>query len=371
MPISIGDALSSAFTRAGNICFRPFNLGKWFVMGFCAFLSTCGEGGFNFNGFDSFRGGGGGGGGGPNLEELWNQVSPYMALVIAAVVILFLLSLAVGLAITYLRCRGRFMLLDNIMLNRAAVREPWHYYGPHAKSYFLFELALMLASFALFILAAGIGLAIAMPDIMARAWSPFGIAGIAVGGLILLIGWLTIWLAYLFAYDFVVPIMMIRNTTFKPAWQEARETVIRGHIGALILFYLLKIVLSIAAAILATLAICATCCIGSLPYLSSVLLLPILVFNRVFALSLLEQFHPDYRFVDILPPTFGFPVILDTPPDSPDTPFDSSPDDPSDLPPPDSPLSDSPSFPDMPEFPDLPSLPDSPPPPPPPSDSHP
>src|SRR5215216_3559133 len=59
MAISVVNPVSLAIERTRQILFRPFDLGKWFVLGFCAFLSELGEGG------TPSPGGGGGGGGGP------------------------------------------------------------------------------------------------------------------------------------------------------------------------------------------------------------------------------------------------------------------------------------------------------------------
>jgi hypothetical protein len=55
--VSVIDPISPAIQRVKDILFKPFNLGKWFVIGFCAWLAYLGSGG-----------GGGGGGGGPH----WN-----------------------------------------------------------------------------------------------------------------------------------------------------------------------------------------------------------------------------------------------------------------------------------------------------------
>ena len=45
------------------MCFRPFDMGKWLTIGFCAFLAGFVEGGvsgpnFNFNNFNNFNVGG-------------------------------------------------------------------------------------------------------------------------------------------------------------------------------------------------------------------------------------------------------------------------------------------------------------------------
>jgi hypothetical protein len=307
MALSAAEAIGPAFSRTMHICFKPFDIGKWFVMGFCAFLSTCGEGGGgNFN---SFNPSGGGGGGGPSGADISHFFTTYLGWIIAGAIALLLLIIAITLVVTYLRCRGRFMFLDNIAANRAAVVEPWHRYAAQATSYFWFCVLLMAITCGALLVIGLVSLLIALPNIQAHEFGGMAIAAIVIGVLLLIPTIIALTVVQIFAYDFVVPIMMIRGTSFAPAWREAKDTVRRGHIGQLIVFYLLKFVLGMATGIIAIMAICATCCIGALPYLSSVLLLPILVFSRVFALTFLEQFHADYRLMTDLPFSgAGFPV---------------------------------------------------------------
>ena len=41
--------MSQAIDRRKRLLFRPFDLGKWFTIGFCAWLAQLGEAGFNMN----------------------------------------------------------------------------------------------------------------------------------------------------------------------------------------------------------------------------------------------------------------------------------------------------------------------------------
>ena len=54
MDISVSAPIGNAVNRTVLILFKPFNLGKWFVLGFCAWLAYFGERGsvlsFNFGG---------------------------------------------------------------------------------------------------------------------------------------------------------------------------------------------------------------------------------------------------------------------------------------------------------------------------------
>ena len=60
------------------------------------------------------------------------------------------------------------------------------------------------------------------------------------------------------------------------------------------MFVLFGIVLAIAVAIVGTVVSCMTCCIGGLPYISTVLLLPALVWLAAFKLLFIRQFGDQY-----------------------------------------------------------------------------
>jgi hypothetical protein len=84
MGASVTVPLDQAFTRAKQITFQPFDLRKWFVLGFAAWLATLLESGMNFN-FNVPGSGGGpapGGRGGPGpggvddfLRPIWQWIT--------------------------------------------------------------------------------------------------------------------------------------------------------------------------------------------------------------------------------------------------------------------------------------------------------
>jgi hypothetical protein len=53
--VSVVDPITPAINRVKLMLFQPFDIGKWFIIGFCAWLAYLGSGGGN-----------GGGGGGPS-----------------------------------------------------------------------------------------------------------------------------------------------------------------------------------------------------------------------------------------------------------------------------------------------------------------
>jgi hypothetical protein len=58
--ISVTEPLTLAYDRVKLILFQPFELGKWFTIGFCAWLAGLGErGGFHYSNHShaGFKGG--------------------------------------------------------------------------------------------------------------------------------------------------------------------------------------------------------------------------------------------------------------------------------------------------------------------------
>ena len=47
--ISVIEPVGEALGKVNAILFRPFNIGKWFTIGFCAWLAYLGKGGAGFN----------------------------------------------------------------------------------------------------------------------------------------------------------------------------------------------------------------------------------------------------------------------------------------------------------------------------------
>ena len=101
----------------------------------------------------------------------------------------------------------------------------------------------------------------------------------------------------LFLNDFVVPIMYKNNTTTTQAWNQFLS-ILTHHWLSLILYGLFIFVLYMGVVACVIIAGIVTCCLGFLlliiPYVSSVILLPILYTFRSFSVEFLEQFGPEF-----------------------------------------------------------------------------
>ena len=91
--------------------------------------------------------------------------------------------------------------------------------------------------------------------------------------------------------QFVAPLMYRRRCK---AWSAFVEIIgaMGKHPGPVVLYFLFSIVLGIAVAIVAFTATCLTCCIAAIPYVGTVILLPIFVFMQSFFIAVLAAIRP-------------------------------------------------------------------------------
>ncbi len=288
---SVLDAIEDAFRRMARILFQPFQFRKWFVLGFCAWLANLGEGGCSGN----YSSRSSGPGGGPGLSSVGPWFEEHMAVIILIAVAAFVVLLALGLLILWLSARGKFMFLDGVVHNRGAVVEPWRRYRQLANSLFWFSVAYVLTALLVLAIIGAVCVGVAWTDIQQEEFGPAAVAAIVLG-IVLLVSFILIAiLVYALVDDFVVPVMYLRNRRVMAAWGIFWWELGRDHVWPLVLFYLMKIVLVMGIGIVALLTLCLTCCIAALPYIGTVILLPIFVFMRCYSLCFIERYGPEWR----------------------------------------------------------------------------
>src|SRR5882762_3989633 len=138
--IEIIKPFNEAFELTKVILFRPFDLYKWCVIGFAAFLSNLSGGGLNFN--YKFRDWSGSASShSPISQPLWNNLSFW---IVPFLVAADLLGIAIVLVFLWVGSRGRFIFTDCIVRNRAAIAEPWREFRREGDSMFLFSLVVIV-----------------------------------------------------------------------------------------------------------------------------------------------------------------------------------------------------------------------------------
>jgi hypothetical protein len=290
MKISVIDPITPAWNHMVRILFKPFAFKKWLALGFCAFLAQCGEqGGNGFNSFPNQSGGN-------SFEqgEAWVDANFGLFLVFLLTGIAFIIL--VSLLVMWLSSRGKFMLLDGIVKNRGAIKEPWSEYKTEGNSLFVFSIIVGLVCLFGLALIGGLATLIAIPDIQDKTFGASAITASVVGGSLLFL-----YILACIAFSFIVRVLMVPTMYLKrvraiQGWKIAWSQLFKGHIGTSILLLLMMFLLAVGAGTVAMFAVCATCCIAALPYISSVVLLPITVFFVCYALCYIEQFGSDWIF---------------------------------------------------------------------------
>lgn len=302
--ISVVEPVSPALKRVKWILFQPFDLGKWFIIGFCAWLAQLGEGGgggnFNYNSGSHHNYSGN-----EFRNDLWrarDYVMDHLNWILPLVAGLVVIGLALWLVFLWLNSRGKFMFLHCTALNKAEVVEPWRKYAYEANSLFLFRIVLGLVAMMVILPPFVITLVIIGKMFLTGQFVANAIIS-AIGFGFLFAGLIVVCaIAQKLTADFVVPIMFLRRGRCLSAWKEL-GALISGHVGTFILYFLFQIVLGMVIGVIVLGAIiitcCIACCVMMLPYVGTVLLLPVLMFKRCYSLYFLAQFGPHY---DVFPP---------------------------------------------------------------------
>jgi hypothetical protein len=314
--LSVIAPVDPALRYTRRLLFERFDIGKWFALGFTAFLASLGQGG-GLN--PGFHGGGRSpaGEGGAQVLEGW--LRDHLALIVAVAAAILLLAVALGLLFAWLSSRGKFMFLDNLVKGRADVADPWERFRAPGNALFLFRVAVGLGGMAAGLGVTALGLLLAYPDIRDHRLGPRSIVAFCLGLFLLLVLVLLLGLLRLAVEDFVVPIVYRRGLSPVAALRLFRDEMLAGNEGTLLLYVLARIVIALVTGVLVLIGTCLTRCIAGLPYLSSVAFLPLLVFTRAYSLYFLAEFGPEWRLLPEEGPSA--PVSPEAAPAAAEAPF--------------------------------------------------
>ncbi|MEZ5333573.1 MAG: hypothetical protein R2991_16420 [Thermoanaerobaculia bacterium] len=308
-PISVTAPLGPAWERTRAALFAPFDLGRWLVLGFAAWLAGLAGGGYNLR----IPVGGGDWGGGETwregvegaegaAREAWSTLASAGCLVLVAV--LAILVVALLLTALWASSRGRFVFLDNVVTGRAAIVEPWKRWRRQGNSLFLFRLLFGLGLVGVVgllvlgtVVAVG-GLAAIQRDGPLVALFAVPLA-LVLAATVLLVIVSSVLVAYLLE-GFVVPLMHRYELGVLDGWRRFL-VLFRAKPWPYLLSGLLLMALHIGVGLALFTAGCLTCCLGFLvlmiPYVGTVVTLPVPYFVRSYTLALLAQADPH-----LLPP---------------------------------------------------------------------
>jgi hypothetical protein len=285
--IEIFKPFGDAFELTKKILFRPFDLKKWCVIGFAAFLTYLT--GFGFPGFHFPGGSSWTNRVSTNHEDFRSVINQLGPIWLAVIVVGFFVVIAIFVVLTWVRSRGHFIFIDCIVHNRGAIVQPWNEYSAEGDSYFVF---LLLATLALLAVVAAFIVLLLCGMLLLNHREHYGVASalffVLVGiGLFLLLS------LFGLLIHFVAPVMYCRRCKAWPAFVDL-VSLLGNRPGVFVLYFLFSIVVGVGMALAMFIVICATCCIAAIPYVGTVILLPIFVFIQSFSLLFLRQFGPDY-----------------------------------------------------------------------------
>jgi hypothetical protein len=300
-PISCVAPLKPAWQGLLQLLFAPFRLSEWFALGFSAWLATLGKGaGSRFAGylqpgnlnlpkdFGSPRAS-------QEIHAFWRQHAGE-----AHSLLLWALGIAVatGLIVMWIRSRGQFMFLDNVVNRRKAVAGLWSRFRRHGNALFRWHVGYALVSIGVVsaVMALPV-LSVLWPCVRAGHFVPRALPGVFLAVILFLLLVLAHRFIYRLMEDFVVPVMYRRRPSVLAAW-EVLLPLLKRHFWQFVLYALFYLVLSAAVGLGLLLFALATCCLAGcamlIPYVGAVVILPVTVFLRLYSLAFLAQFGEEY-----------------------------------------------------------------------------
>ncbi|MEO8205519.1 MAG: hypothetical protein ABI615_05010 [Chthoniobacterales bacterium] len=322
--IDFGSPFEDGMRRAGKMLFQPFHIGKWLALGFMAWMAEF------FSGTSIITRLGNNSAAhrpshalnflphspelsslvnwtqmaitpGTNTFQWWDRFLPSTAGWFGLVGIIMGVVLLIFALIVWLGMRGKFMFLDNVVHNRHEIRDPWKKFRAQANSLFLTWVVIMVLIF----IGAAI-LAVAGISWFGYYSNPSWLLAVAIVAFLLILLWLLAAIVACLYLDFGIPIMYCTGCFALEAAERVWNLVL-SHPLDIFVYVLIRIVMEVAFAILKMFAGLITCCVGLLPYVNTVLTLPIPVFRQSFILDCLVQLDSQYN-AWTMTPSFTPPV---------------------------------------------------------------
>ena len=288
---------NTAWTRMTGLLFRPFEPGSWFALGFGAFLSLLMEGGGGLLQTAGHFLGAGATKTDPDVlcrqAHAWILKNPDRTAAIGGAVALA--AAGVCALMVWLSTRGIFIFLDNLITGRTQTARPWAEFRKEADSLARWRLGVMLA-----------GQALTWGPLLRGAWAVLDlyvrqgefspdclVIVLAMSGWAIIMA-LTVMPCLWVLRDFIPVIQWHRRISAVQAIGVFRREVLPGNFWSLNLYYLWLWMMHFAAGSLMSLCVCCTCGIGMLPYLGTVLFLPVFTLDRLYPVHYLAQLGPDW-----------------------------------------------------------------------------
>ena len=193
----------------------------------------------------------------------------------------------------WLSSRGRFMFLHCVALNKAQIKVPWTQFHDHANSLFLFRIVLSLIGFVIILIPIIFIAILIVISLSNHNFAIGAIIAIVVTGISIFFLSISMIVISAFTTDFIIPIMFLRTVSIRAAWLEFM-TILSINKARFFLYCLFQFFISMVIGFillaLAILTCCCACCFFALPYIGTVVLLPVYIFKRSYSLYYFRQY---------------------------------------------------------------------------------
>jgi hypothetical protein len=263
LPVSAVDCVQPALQHTREQLFTRFRFGQWSRLALVGILAAeLHVGGCNFGNF------GGSWPRGPHksgseflpsstLPSAWPPFNPahisaHFGQLIGLIVVGIFIAIVLAFVFLYINSVFRFILFDSVLRRQCSIGDGWRKCYRAGGRFFLWQIVFLIATWLF--LAALVGLPLALA--LAAGWTTdlTQHVGRLIVGVILFVGLLLVFVltaavVQVLAKDFLVPIMALENLDFADGWHRLLAMIGREK-GRYAVYLLLKLVLSIAAAIL-------------------------------------------------------------------------------------------------------------------------
>ncbi|MGA2299411.1 MAG: hypothetical protein ABSG77_01800 [Candidatus Acidiferrum sp.] len=252
MPISAVDAISPAFQHAKQQLLQPFRFTQWVRLALVGFLAgELGSGGgcnpsinipspHHQRGSEQF------------LGAAWpSQLADHPAMLAGLIASLIVVALGLFVLFIYINSVMRFILFDSIVAKECHIRQGWVRRRPHGRRFFVWQILLMLVTFAAFVVLIGIPLAFTW----AIGWLEHPgehVLPLVLGAIVLFLFFLALLVVvavvHVLTKDFVVPQMALEDISAMQGWRRL-WLWLKAEKGGYAGYLAMKIGLAIAAGI--------------------------------------------------------------------------------------------------------------------------
>jgi hypothetical protein len=264
LPVSAVDCIQPAIQHTRQQLFTRFRFGQWLRLALVGILAAeLHVGGCNFGNFGQFASR-------PRKNDseflpsgmsslspfdparIPAHISEHIAQFIGLIVIGIFAAIVLAFVFLYVSSVFRFILFDSVLRRECSIGQGWRKWRRAGGRFFLWQIVFQIAVWLFLLVLVGVPLALAV----AAGWATDirQHIGRLVVGVILLVGLfivfaLTAAVVQALAKDFLVPLMALEDLDFADGWHRLLA-LMRPEKGRFAVYLMLKLVLSIAAAIL-------------------------------------------------------------------------------------------------------------------------